>query len=547
MKPTIRAAAFRGMAAGLMAALALTVQAAPEGITLKAIGVYESGIYNGGGAEIAAYDADEERLYVVNALMATVDVIDISRPARPRKIASLDFTAIGGVANSVAVHDGIVAVAVEAVPKTSPGHVVLLDDDFDTLAVLEVGAQPDMLTFSRNGRWLLTANEGEPNSYLLPDSIDPEGTVSIIDLRNGADKVTQSDVRTVNFRAFEPPAVLDPSIRIYGPGASVAQDLEPEYIAISQDSKTAWVTLQENNAIAIIDIKTATVKSLVGLGFKDHRLPGNGLDPSDRDNAAGNGPEIKIGNWPVFGMWQPDGIAAYKTHGADYIVMANEGDSRDWPNVTSTSNEIARVAALSLDPAAFPDPGIKSNSMLGRLQVTTTLGDFDHDGDYDALFVPGGRSFSIRDAKGNLVFDSGDQLERITALANTNGFNASNSGNARDSRSPAKGPEPEGLAVGRAYGRYYAFIGLERVGGIAAFDITHPKTPRFEFYLNRRDFSVSANATNFMAAGDLGPEGVLFISEDDSPNEKPLVVVANEISGTTTIFQVDRRKDEDDD
>jgi 2',3'-cyclic-nucleotide 2'-phosphodiesterase / 3'-nucleotidase / 5'-nucleotidase len=514
-----------------------------HGIALKVIGTYSNGIFNAGGAEIVAHDPDEQRLFVVNALAATVDVLDIRKPTKPKLITSIDFTAVGGVANSVAVHDGIIAVAIESIPKTAPGHVVLLDEDFETLAVLEVGAQPDMLTFSRNGRWLLVANEGEPNSYLLPDSVDPEGTISIIDLEDGADDVKQSDVRTVNFHKFEPPALLDPSIRIYGPNATVSQDLEPEYIAISRDSKTAWVTLQENNALAIIDIENARVKKLVGLGFKDHSLPGNRLDPSDRDNAAGTGAAIKIGNWPVYGMYQPDGIASYRVDGEDYIILANEGDAREWPNVNTVSNEVIRVGALTLDPTAFPDPTIKTNAQLGRLQVTSELGDFDNDGDYDALFAFGARSFSIRDAKGRLVFDSGDELEQITALANTNLFNASHTGNARDSRSPAKGPEPEGVAVGRAFGRTFAFIALERVGGVVTYDVSNPEKPRFEHYINRRDASVNANGTNFLTAGDLGPEGIIFIDEDDSPNDKPLVVIANEISGTTTIFQVIKTKD----
>lgn len=540
------------LACALGAALFLhatpTASAASGGITLTPIGTYASGIWNAGGAEIVAHDPDKQRLFVVNALAASIDVLDIKNPAVPTIVTSLVFTAFGGVANSVAVHDSIIAVAVEAVPKTSPGHVVLLDSKFKTLAVLQVGAQPDMLTFSKNGRWLLTANEGEPSSYGLTNSVDPEGTVSIIDLSGDAEDVEQSDVRTVNFHKFNSPAVIDPAIRLFGPGATVSQDLEPEYIAISADSKTAWVTLQENNALAIIDIRSAKVTKLVSLGFKDHLLAENGLDPSDRDNAAGTGPAINIGNWPVFGMYQPDGIASFRAGGKDYLVLANEGDAREYPNVTPTSNEVVRVATLNLDTNAFPNASlIKSNSALGRLQVTSTLGDFDRDGDYDALFAFGARSFSIRDAKGKLVWDSGDDLERITSLANTNGFNVSNTGNARDSRSPAKGPEPEGVATGQAYGRTYAFIGLERVGGVAAYDVSNPKQPKFEFYVNRRDFSVNANATNFLNAGDFGPEGIIFIEAKDSPNKKPLVVLANEISGTTTLFQVDRKPEVEDD
>jgi 2',3'-cyclic-nucleotide 2'-phosphodiesterase / 3'-nucleotidase / 5'-nucleotidase len=523
-------------------------RAASGGITLTPVGTYASGLWNAGGAEIVAHDPDKQRLFVVNAQAAAVDVLSIKNPALPTLVTSLVFTAFGGVANSVAVHDGIIAVAVEAVPKTAPGRVVLLNSKFKTLAVLEVGAQPDMITFSKNGRWLLTANEGEPDSYGLTNSVDPEGTISIIDLKDGADDVEQTDVRTVDFRKFEPPYVLDPSIRIFGPGSTVAQDLEPEYIAISDDAKTAWVTLQENNALAIIDLKSAKVTRLTGLGFKDHSLLRNGLDPSDRDNAAGNGPAINIGPWPVFGMYQPDGIAAFRAKGRDYLVLANEGDAREWANVSPTSNEVVRVGALNLDTNVFPNPSlIKTNPALGRLQVTSTLGDLDHDGDYDALFAFGARSFTVRDAKGKLVWDSGDEFEQVTALANTNGFNASNTGNARDSRSPAKGPEPEGICVGQAYGRTYAFIGLERVGGVMAYDVSDPKEPKFAYYVNRRDFSVNANATNFFNAGDFGPEGIIFISAKDSPNKKPLVVIGNEISGTTTLLQVDRVAKPDDD
>jgi 2',3'-cyclic-nucleotide 2'-phosphodiesterase/3'-nucleotidase/5'-nucleotidase len=519
------------------------LSAATSGITLTPIGTYASGIWNAGGAEIVAHDPVKQRLFVINALAASVDVLSIENPALPTLITSLSFTEIGGVANSVAVHDGIIAVALESVPKTAPGHVALLDSKFKTLAVVEVGAQPDMLTFSKDGRWLLTANEGEPDSYLLPTSVDPEGSVSIIDLSAGAKKVTQASVRTANFHNFEPPALIDPAIRIYGPGATVSQDLEPEYIAVSSDSKTAWVTLQENNALAIIDIASASVTKLVSLGFKDHMVTENALDPSDRDNAAGTSAAIKIGNWPVFGMYQPDGIASFRVDGKEYLVTANEGDAREWANVTAISNEVVRVGSLNLDTNAFPDQTIKTNSALGRLQVTSTLGDFDGDGDYDALFALGARSITIRDAEGVFIWDSGDDLERATAEANPAGFNASNTGNARDARSPAKGPEPEGIAVGKAFGSTFAFVGLERVGGVAAYDISIPSAPKFEFYVNRRDFSVNANATNFFNAGDLGPEGIIFIEAASSPNGKPLVVIGNEISGTTTILQVDQKKD----
>jgi 2',3'-cyclic-nucleotide 2'-phosphodiesterase/3'-nucleotidase/5'-nucleotidase len=181
-------------------------------------------------------------------------------------------------------------------------------------------------------------NEGEPSDDY---TTDPEGSVSIIDVSAGAANITQDSVCTADFRGFND-AELDPGIRIFGPNASVAQDLEPEYVTASDDSTRAWVTLQENNALAILDLEDCQVMDLVALGFKDHNLPGNGLDASDVDG-------INITSWPVQGMYQPDGIASYRFQGATYRITANEGDSRDYPGFS----EEAQVADLPLDPTVL--------------------------------------------------------------------------------------------------------------------------------------------------------------------------------------------------
>ncbi len=934
------------------------------------LGTYASGIYDEGGAEIAAYDPASRRLFVVNAQAATVDVLDLSNPSNPTKSFTIDVTPYGAVANSVAVHNKTVAVAVEADPKTDPGHVVFFTSSGAFLSTVEVGALPDMVTFSPNGRWVLVANEGEPNNDY---SVDPEGSVSLIDVSKGAAKLTQAQVRTAGFTSFNG-ATLDASIRIFGPGASVAQDLEPESIAVSPDSRRAYVTLQENNALATVDIATAQVTSLTGLGFKDHneveaaatlfsfdpdqmpvigttvggqemklggfsglhyeginpgngrlkfvthtdrgpnaepvegkrpfllpdftpeivrfeldrdlgtltlteriplkdtngdllsglpntavtggtdktphhdelpidllgnvipldplggdfeglvidptdgsfwmcdeyrpaiyhfssngqllkrlvpmgaaaaaglaagalgdevlpavlaqrrqnrgfegialnggkiyafvqsplrnpvslensalngmrnirvlefnpandatrqflyvmdnpslggagntradkigdavsagpgeflvlerdddKLPGdapekiekkiyrfnlagatdvtgrdaavdvgggvlktidqmtpielnaqgvqpilkllevdldaagynlaekvegltmidpwtlavindndfgvsaitvdfdtgtftlndgytpenaqlgiidlfsNGLDASDRDGPS-NGPRINIHRWPVKGMYQPDGIAAFsynpsrKNSGATQtmLVLANEGDAREYTG-TGGLVEAVRVSSRTLDPTAFPNAAaLKANSALGRLNVTKTLGDPDQDNDYDVLYAFGARSFSIRTAAGVLVWDSGDDLERITAAAFPANFNASNTNHDLDNRSDDKGPEPEGLAVGKAFGRTYVFVGLERIGGVVVYDITNPYAPTYVTYVNHRDFSKAPNSGQ---AGDLGPEGLVFVRAEDSPTGKPLLIVANEVSGTTTVFAINK-------
>jgi hypothetical protein len=217
-------------------------------------------------------------------------------------------------------------------------------------------------------------------------------------------------------------------------------------------------------------------------------------------------------------------------------VTANEGEARaDWPGF----RDDARLSTLALDTNVFPNAAfLKQTNNLGRLTVSRIDGDSDSDGDLDAIYTYGGRSFTIWTASGELVFDSGDQLEQITAAFFPLNFNATHTSNARDNRSSAKGPEPEGLAIGHAFGRTLALIGCERIGGVAMYDISDPFNPLFEDYVNTRNF---AGSFNFATAGDLGPEGVIFISADNSPNGRPLVVVSHEVSGSTAIYQINKQ------
>lgn len=460
-------------------------------------------------------------------------MIDLRDPVAPVLIEKISLKAYGAGLNSVDAHDGLVAVAVEASPKTDPGKVVFLDAR--TLAVrgaLTVGSLPDMLTFDDEGERLLVANEGEPVNYLA-GAVNPEGSVSIIDLSRG---VARATVRTADFRAFSKEALLANGVRVFGPGATAAQDLEPEYITL--EGRTAWVTLQEANAVAVLDVPTATFTSIVPLGLKDHSVPGNGLDASDRDNA------INIANWPVFGMYQPDAIASFRIGPQQFLVTANEGDSRSSDDFEGINEEVrlgSRVGGqfvYPLDAAAFPDAAVlRANAALGRLNVTNASGDTDGDGDFDQIHVFGARSFAIWTTNGELVWDSGDQLERYFADP-ANGyaaiFNASNNDVSRDSRSDNKGPEPEGVAVGRVSGRTFAFVGLERIGGVMAWDVTDPYAPQFAAYANTRSLTE--------VKGDLGAEGVEFVAAEDSPNGRPLVLLGNEFSRTVSVFQVDTAK-----
>jgi hypothetical protein len=941
-----------------LSALALA-GAEPQDIEINAIGSVAAGDYEASAAEIAAHDPDTQRVFVVNAQLAQIDVVSIADPAHPRIIDTLDVKPFGKVANSVAVSKGLIAVAVESAVKTAPGKVVFFDNSLNLITSVDVGALPDMLTFTPNGRYLLVANEGEPSDDYLQD---PEGSVSVIEIkRRGKNGITPV-VRTAGFGAFTT-SNLPAGVRIFGPNATVPQDMEPEYIAISKDSKTAWVTCQENNAIAVVDIASAAVTKLIPLGTKDHaaiateislhtfdpaslpsigntlagqpiplggfsglhfegtdpatgrlkflthtdrgpnaeptgilrpfllpnfapelvrfeldpasgalsltqrialqRSPGvpltglpnlstgpsastphndevpvdllgnvltldplggdlegvvtdaagnfwmvdeyrpaiyqfdpngvlierfvpqgagaaagqapgsfgsevlpsviaqrrqnrgfeaialdqgkiyafvqspvrnpatlsngtlngmrnvrvvefdlatrtttrqflyvmdnpdlggigntradkigdavsfgngeflvverdddkisvdaadkiekkvyrfnlagasditsltglyggktidqlspaelatagirpiakvlhtdlaaagydqvekvegltlidehtlavindndfgvaditvsqdgsfvrnstpdpiqlgligvglNGIDASDRDS------KINIRQWPVKGLFMPDAIASFRVDDQDYLITANEGDAREYIYEDPVTGddvvafaEVVRVgsSAVQLDPARFPFAAtLKNTANLGRLNITNTLGRNPSTGLYEELYAFGTRSFTVWNSSGEPLFDSGEELERVTAAAYPANFNASNTSNAFDSRSDDKGPEPEGVVTGKIDGRTYAFIGLERIGGVVVYDVSVPAAPRFVQYLNNRDFS---QAPESPLAGDLGPEGLLFIAAHESPNKKPLLVIANEVSGTTTVYEITAR------
>ena len=922
---------------------------------LRVLGTYETGLFDESAAEIVAHDPNTQRVFVVNANSATIDVLDISDPTNPNLINQIDVSPFGAVANSVAVNEnGIVAVAVEPDNQQDPGTVVFFDADGQELGQVTVGALPDMLTFTSDGTKVLVANEGEPNDDYTND---PEGSVSIIDISGGVNNLTQADVSTADFSAFigREEELRNKGVRIYGPGSNAAQDLEPEFIAVDGNDTTAFVTLQENNAVAVVDIENANIVDVLPLGAKDYSrglpsltqfefsdlpvlgtteggqeillgglsglwyegtdddgnlqfvtvpdrgpngaptdvdddgdnerpfalpdyqarivrftldegsgdieiteqipltredgtteitglpnipgvdeepvdlsrnpleydsfgadmegivinddgtywtvdeyrpaiyhfdvdgslidrfvpegtaadagetegtfgtetlpaeysnrrrnrgfeaialdtdedilysfiqtplanpdraasddssvirmlgidpetgtpvaeyvyllekptidpgnnsllvdkigdavynaedetfyilerdssttatgkkfifeidltgatnlladdapslpenttleqldvdeifdlgiqpvnktkitnlpslgylagdkpeglsllpdgrlavlndndfglldedIPGDGtvplnpepvpvvlglidfsesnqIDPSDRDDG------INLGNWPVFGLLQPDSIASFVIEGKTYYVTADEGDARGYDEL----DEEARVGddEYVLDPDVFDVAALEDDAAIGRLTVTTEDGDIDNDGDYDQIFANGGRSFSIWDAAGNLVFNSGDSIERETADLIPDNFNSNRDENTFDDRSDNSGPEPEAITTGVLGDKTYTFVGLERTGGIMVYDVSNPTSPDFVQYMPNRDFTVEfdTNANGdpdptpeqLSAAGDLGPEGFQFISPEDSPNGEALLVVANEISGTTTVYE----------
>lgn len=474
-----------------------------ESSMFEEIGMIDIG--STGAAEISAFDEYTKKLFVVNNASGInrIDVINLANPANPVFLTSISIGT--GFVNSVSVSGGKLAAAIENTVKQNPGKVIVYrTDNYAKIAEVGVGALPDMITFSPDGRFILTANEGEPSvNYTL----DPEGSVSIISVEEGY------SVQTLTFGAFAGMAaeLKKKGLRVFGRNASFAQDMEPEYITVSANSKTAWVSLQENNALARIDIASKRIEEIMPLGFKSYNTLENAIDPSDKDGG------IFFNPWPVYGMYQPDAIAVMPNNNVPYVFTANEGDAREYGNF----NEQVRVGsnAVVLDPTAFPNAAtaFKPLSKLGRLNITNTLGDTDGDGDYDELYSYGARSFSIfHGLTGELVFDSKNELDvRAKAL----GIYPKD-GNGEDNRSDDKSVEPEGVTIGRVGNRNLMFLGMERADALFIYDVNNPNRPVFLQYLPTGD----------------APEGVYFVDAEKSPTGRSILIVSSEEDGVVRIY-----------
>lgn len=538
-------------------------QAGPLTVALSPVGTYATGIFNESAAEIVVHDAQTQRLFVVNAAAALVDVLDVRDASNPVKLFSIATAGVkatdgsvipeGGSANSVAVRNGLVAIAVEAPVKTDAGWLVLADTDGNVHTAVRVGSLPDMVTFTPDGRTILVANEGEPAEDY---AVDPEGSVSIIPVGpNGKIAgLEQSDVRTATFHAWDAGTKsLHADVRVFGPNEDsarrISENLEPEYIVVDDKSRTAYVILQEANAFGVLDLRAGEFTDIVPFGFKDWTLPDNVLDVSDRDGSDEGG-MIRLENWPVKGIYQPDGAASYSWRGQTLLVTPNEGDSRDWDGFSEESRFRSWSNGKTVCEDSPLDAWLKSgnvqgittlkdlrdNANMGRLNITTTLGFNEADNCIEDVYAYGARSFSIWTTTGEQLFDSGGQFEQIIAELNPEWFNSNHNENSFETRSDDKGPEPESVAVGEIKGRTYAFVGLERIGGIMTWDITDPRNVFFVDYVNNRNFDAAPGTPESL---DQGAEGVTFIAGKDSPTGEPMLAVGNEVSGTTTLFAID--------
>jgi len=525
-----------------------------------------------GAAEIVAYQASKKWIYAINSSgdeavvnIIPTDTFDTAALVQDNEgiVSATNLTSAitltlndntPGDANSIAIDENnqMLAVAMAAKNVGEAGQIAFYDISGDTPAFIKnvpAGFLPDMVTFNHDGTKVVVANEGEPNGDY---SIDPEGSVSIINIVEGvvADTATNIDFTTYNSQQAELESdgfvFANPTGRTINGNVintTVAMDLEPEYVSISKDNKYAYVSIQENNGLAIINLEDNSVE-LKALGFKD--WSDLQIDASDKDGG------VNFKSYPgLYGMYQPDTISSFSWKGANFIVSANEGDAREYFfDVTDEADctakggldydeddgclayiDESRVEDLTL--AANFDYLNNDDDDIGRLKVSTVKGDTNDDGQYESLYAYGARSFTIWDSNGLVVFDSGDDIGRITASVHGEAFNNNEDENEGDTRSDDKGAEPEALTIGTIDERTFAFIGLERMGGIMVYDITNPYDVQFEDYFYNRGVIEGADIT-----GDLAPEGMVFVTAEQSATGEPLLIIGNEISGSIAVWQI---------
>jgi len=525
-----------------------------------------------GAAEIVAYQKSKKWIYAINSSgdaavinIIPADIFDTAALVKDNEgiINTTNLsTAITlslnentpGDANSIAIdsNNELLAVAMAAKNVGEAGQIAFYDISGDSPVFIKnvtAGFLPDMVTFTHNGTKVVVANEGEPNGDY---SIDPEGSISIINVVEG---VIEDTATSIGFAAYNnQQAALEAKGLVFANprgrtingnliSTTVAMDLEPEYVSISKDNKYAFVSIQENNGLAIVNLEDNSLE-LKGLGFK--AWANLQIDASDKDGG------INFNSYPgLYGMYQPDTISSFSWKGANFIVSANEGDAREYFFDATDEADCTAKGGLDydeddgclayIDESRVEDLALASNfdylnnddNDIGRLKVTTVKGDSNEDGQYEALYAYGARSFTIWDSNGLVVFDSGDTIGRITASVHGDAFNNNEDENKGDTRSDDKGAEPEALTLGEINDRLFAFVGLERMGGIMVFDITNPYDVKFQDYFYNRGLETGAQIS-----GDLAPEGMSFIPASESATNQALLIVGNEISGSIAVWEI---------
>jgi hypothetical protein len=537
-------------AAALISAGQLPALANEANVKVTEISAIASG--DGEGShEIVTYHAGSKRIFATNGVKNAIDIFDISDVANPKKVSSVSLAPYGNDVTSVAAGRDVVVAAVlvtetfsaTGVPTTPNGKIVVFDTNGKVLSSTDIlGVLPDSVTFAPNGTTALVAIEAQPvcakDNPATPEkeetdytkASDPVGGVSVVDLSNPAVPV----VKFAGFDQFTVAEMRAKGIAVSSVVNNVSKDFEPEFVT-AVDNKTAYVTIQEANAIGKLNIETATFEN-VTRAFES-KIATVARDTSDKDSGAG--PRTYQN---VVGASQPDAIAGFKIGSGNYFITANEGDAREY----TCLNDDLRAASLKVDTRRFPNWSTLSGSAeLGRAKVNPTMGDKDGDGDIDTIHLRGSYSMTMY-RNGMPIWDSGELLDQIQikafGVANINGSHSyskdkSTMNYVGQDRSDDKGAEPEGVALGMVGDRRIAILGLERMTALAIFDITQPRMPVFQEWLQM----LPTTATPAKDVKHWSPEGIVFVPADKSPSGKALVITSYELSGSISIHQIEPR------
>lgn len=506
----------------LLTFISLNLQA--QGLPFVKAHTLRVGGFNTGATGKISYDHTTNKLYSVNQEKLGFDIIDYSDIFKPNFIQTVDVSGFINKIRSIESASGFVFVAGDGSSPQLPGKLLIYNSNGVYRKQLSLGTTPDRMKFSPDNITLVIANEGIPDSTY---STDPNGSVNIINTSSGINFLTQADVKTVDFTLLDTTA-YDPLIHIYNnAGQSPAQDLEPEAIAISPDNKKAYVVLQENNALAIIDLFTASLDTILGLGYLDYGV--YRLDPSDVAN------QVNLASYPrLYGMHQPSDIEMFEDKGRYYLMTANQGAPRKYQGY----DETVRVKNQPADPSKFSNlQPLLQDTLLGRLNITSAFGDRNGDGLHDSLLCFGSRSISILDSSGYETFNSRDEMALYILGQNADSiFNSATDNNtSRKQRSDDMGSEPAAIAIGEVDGTPYSFTAHYQMGGIFIYHMMSPSNLAFETYQLDRNFSVPADDP---MAGDLGPTDLEFVPANRTALGIAQLFVANHVSGTISVYQI---------
>ncbi|MFZ3152327.1 choice-of-anchor I domain-containing protein [Pseudomonas sp.] len=434
-------------------------------LELKPLALYQSGF--AAGTEIVSAQASSLRVIVSNSAEGLVDVLQLDPAKGLKRIARHNLLAAGtGEITSAIFHpsEDLFAVCIRNSDGLKNGRVELrAAADGKLLNTVEIGIWPDSLAFSPKGDFIVVANEGEGYVRDGEGFRSGDGSISLIDLRGGVAAATHSLITLPDLKGVEGATqaehkrLLERMIdgeELKVPFGTSPEHIEPEYVTFSPDGARAYVSLQENNAIAVIDVLQGKLDKVFGVGSVRHAA--DIVDDGQYQPTA-----------ELFALREPDALAV--SADGRYLISADEGD---------TDPKIAKTKA------GLPSGGGRTLSVFDAISGKL-LGDTGNQLDARAAqagVYPDARSPNKgSEPEGVVSFDAFGKrlavatLERADSLAlidldapeQPKVLQVVGAGEGAGSGKLA----PEGLAHIEHNGRHFLVTGLEKSGNVALFEL----------------------------------------------------------------------------